>query len=518
MSKAPREAYRVFGLVPSLLLVCWLFLWFSHTVADPDLWGHLRFGEDLLRAGSIIERDSYSYRTEGQRWFNHEWMFEVLAAAIYDSAGSTGLVAAKLLATAFILGACFAHLRRQGLGPYRAIALLALASIPFRLGMGTIRPQIATYVMFLLLLLILNGAANARHFSLWSLPVLFTVWVNLHGGVLAGIAVLGLWIAARVIARVRDTATPVLGRLRTAVFLGSLGVVCCAALVVNPYGIQLPVFLLRTATVPRPEISEWTALGLLSLPGLIYLALIAIGIAGLVATTRRRRPEQVAILSATAVMAVVSNRHYPLFALSLVILAGEHIADVWNRWWPASRPNAMTRGFAFLGLVISLALVVASVPRFGCIRIEPFYFAFPARAVEFVRQSGVRGNMAVPFSWGEYVLWHLGPGTKVSIDGRRETVYSDQVYQQSIDFERGTGSWDAVLKTAPTDLVLVQDGSPTANLLSQTREWTVVYRDSSCLLFARNSYPGRGDLMRRANLAVPDDGRGLCFPGPERGY
>ncbi len=46
------------------------------------------------------------------------------------------------------------------------------------------------------------------------------------------------------------------------------------------------------------------------------------------------------------------------------------------------------------------------------------------RAVALLKQSGAGGNMAVPFDWGEYVLWHLGPAIKVSIDGRRETLYS----------------------------------------------------------------------------------------------
>ena len=29
------------------------------------------------------------------------------------------------------------------------------------------------------------------------------------------------------------------------------------------------------------------------------------------------------------------------------------------------------------------------------------------------------------FNWGEYALWHLGPRLRVSMDGRRETVYTD---------------------------------------------------------------------------------------------
>jgi hypothetical protein len=35
------------------------------------------------------------------------------------------------------------------------------------------------------------------------------------------------------------------------------------------------------------------------------------------------------------------------------------------------------------------------------------------------------GRLFVPFNWGEYAIWHF-PGLRVSLDGRRETVYSDR--------------------------------------------------------------------------------------------
>ena len=44
----------------------------SRTYADTDLWGHLRFGLDMIDAGKIIDADQYSYLSQGQPWINHE--------------------------------------------------------------------------------------------------------------------------------------------------------------------------------------------------------------------------------------------------------------------------------------------------------------------------------------------------------------------------------------------------------------------------------------------------------------
>jgi hypothetical protein len=503
------------------LLASFGLFWFSDTVADPDIWGHVRFGQDILRTGSIVQEDTYSYRTAGQPWIDHEWLSEVIFAGLYDRAGPRGLIVFKVLISLLVLGLCSASLHRRGLGPYGSALLLIVICIPFRLGLGTIRPQMFTYLLFALQLLLIEGAGRGRESGLWALPILFAVWVNLHGGVLAGVGVLILWIAARVVERLRDPTGPPSRRLGAFVRLGLLGAACGCALLLNPYGAGLVRFLLHTATVPRPEVGEWTPLGLISLPGQFYLGLLAIGILGLAGSSRRRRPEIVLIFGAAALLPLIAYRHYPLFALTLVILGGEHIADAADRWRLPRRSGSSPsrRGLAALSLLASLLLLALAPPRLACIRVEPYDFPCPARAVVLLKQSGLRGNLAVPYDWGEYALWHLGPQIKVSMDGRRETAYSDAEYRRSRDFEQGTGVWDALLKAEPsTDLVLAPSASPTTNLLSRTRGWLPVHQDTLCTLFVRAGFPGLSRIVQTPVPSLPDDGAGLCFPGPSRAH
>ena len=44
-----------------LIVIGTIFAFSSRTVADPDLWGHLRFGLDMLNAKEIVQIDPYSY-------------------------------------------------------------------------------------------------------------------------------------------------------------------------------------------------------------------------------------------------------------------------------------------------------------------------------------------------------------------------------------------------------------------------------------------------------------------------
>jgi hypothetical protein len=506
-------------LGPRLVLAGLCTFWFSETIADPDLWGHIRFGQDILNKSALTHTDTYSYRTAGQPWINHEWLSEVIFATIYDGAGTPGLVAFKVLVSLAIIGLADAHLRRCGLACWYSVVLLMLICVPFQLGMGTVRPQIFTYILFLTELLLLARAETGRESCLWALPILFAVWVNLHGGVLAGLGVASVWMLMRgaAILRVPDAATR--NRLVDLGRLGLLGMTCGLALLLNPFGAGLVRFLLRTGTVPRPEITEWTPLGLASLPGVLYLGLVAIGLIGVLGSRRPRRPAPLLIFALTAALPMLANRHYPLFALAMVVLGGEHIGDTANRWLPSGSSSAAASGrYLAVNLAVSAVLIGLAVPRFGCIRIEPFYFGFPARAVALLKQSRIQGNMAVPFDWGEYVIWHLGPAVQVSIDGRRETVYSDERYQQSHDFARGNAAWDRLLTTGPpTDLVLLPNGSPVVAFLSRTPGWLPLYQDSFCVIFAREGFPDLDRIVRTPVPVLPDNGDRLCFPAPADG-
>jgi hypothetical protein len=146
-----------------------------------------------------------------------------------------------------------------------------------------------------------------------------------------------------------------------------------------------------------------------------------------------------------------------------------------------------------------------------CIQIDPPP-AYPARAVGVLRESAARGNLAGMFGWGEYVIWHLGPGVKVSIDGRRETVYSDRVYDENLAFHSGVGDWDAVLRNEATQFALVSKARPTFNLMKLSPGWVAVYEDPSAGIFVRDGSPLADRIRAVTPPAVAHDGAGLCFP------
>jgi hypothetical protein len=162
---------------------------------------------------------------------------------------------------------------------------------------------------------------------------------------------------------------------------------------------------------------------------------------------------------------------------------------------------------AVLLLGPALVLTAMGLPRLRYIQV---FDHFPVRAVALLKASGVSGNLAVEFNWGEYALWHLGPALRVSMDGRRETVYSREVYREAMRFLEGVGAWDDLLKRPETDLVLVGRAVPTFNLLRLSPGWRLVYEDDLAGIFARQD-SALGARIRQTPLP-PENPPFMTFP------
>ena len=137
-----------------LLLVVTAVLIFASTYSDPDLWGHVRFGVDILESREITRVDPYSYVSGDQLWINHEWLAEVIFAAAWLTAGSTGLIVVKLIAGLLTVTLLYRHLLSLNIKHGEA-ALFLLTMGTSYLVIYSVRPQIFTFPLYTITMLII---------------------------------------------------------------------------------------------------------------------------------------------------------------------------------------------------------------------------------------------------------------------------------------------------------------------------------------------------------------------------
>jgi hypothetical protein len=254
----------------------------------------------------------------------------------------------------------------------------------------------------------------------------------------------------------------------------------------------------------------------MSTEGLLYIFFLLVSLIGLIFSRKERSPILIILFACTAISPLIAARHMPLFGLTCAVLTAEHIADVWDRAAPAQNVAGNRVGqsvwFAAASLAVALVVIVVSLRNFQCIRVDGRKAKFPIQAIALLKHSNATGNMAVHFDWGEYALWHLSPGIKVSIDGRRETVYSHRPYTENLLFTSGLGDWDRILKRPETHLALVSKGFPVFNLMKLQPGWTLAYEDPLSGIFVRHGSELEGKLRLVNEAGVSHNGAGLCFP------
>jgi len=491
------------------LATAWRLL--APTVADPDLWGHILFGQRTMSLG-LEREDPFSYLSGGHGWINHEWLSEVAFGFVYDGIGAVGLITLKLVVALLTVGLMYWHLVRRGSDALRSGLLLLPALFIMIPGFATVRPQMFTFLFFCISIIVLHQVETRSMNWIWALPVILTVWINFHGGVLAGAGMMGIWGIARVVeacfAKERREAIIALWRPVAA------GVACLLALFLNPYGWGLPEFLLRTATVPRPDIVEWQSLNVMSVPGFIYLSITIFTAVTLARSPAPRRPALITLLAALVLLPLTAVRHLQLFAIGVPILLADDFAAVWQRKQVPVASGAWEKSIVTgVTLVASVILIVLGAREATCIRIAPERaIAYPVRAVEWLERSGVQGNMATYFDWGEYAIWHLYPDIRVGMDGRRETVYSEEAYQEYLAFQRGTPGWRAVVDNPETDLVLFSKIWPAYQLVDLDPGWDLLYEDVIGGVFVRAGHPITAALRATEPGDLPPTGAGMCVP------
>ncbi|HET9369518.1 MAG TPA: hypothetical protein VFO19_04700, partial [Vicinamibacterales bacterium] len=378
----------------------------TFTIAEADLWGHLRFGLDLLRDRHLPSIDPYSF-TQDRPWINHEWLSELVMAIAYRIGGVAGLVLLKGAMVFATFAIVWGALRDVHLGA-RA-ALMALMYVGTVHATSSFRPQVWTFLFVAVLVRVLAEDRSRRF-----LPLLFVVWVNAHGGWIVGLGVLAAWAGAEAF----------LDR-RTAPRWAMVVAACVLATLVNPYGFGLWRFIRETVGFSR-DIREW--LPLFSNPIDVWApwVIVTIGVIALASTPHRHRLAALAVSAMLAYASFRVMRISSLFLIAAIVALAPAIAHrlpVKLTSLPAPRPRGEGIAVALM-FAASLACAAWAMQRTAaCILITGSWAPSPV-PVRMLMQAPA-GRLVAYFDWGQYAIWHLGPRISVAIDGRRETVYSD---------------------------------------------------------------------------------------------
>ena len=503
---------RWLSIMAQLAVIGAAICYFSFVTADPDLWGHIKFGEDLWESKSFSRTDPYSFTAYGHPWINHEWLSELVFYFIYVYLGDSGLLFGKLgigLVVVLLIRKLCAYRKHDAI----IYAMIMIPAIIIISPGFMIRPQVFSFLFFALYLYLLHLYFIQRKNLLFFLPCLMFFWVNLHGGFLMGLALLFTVVAWKSLSRfVFNDKDSRLGSLWFWFFMTSI------ATLFNPYGYQLLIFLFKTLSLPR-QIGEWNPIRLFDLSYLHFKIMALLFFVIFLTQPRHREGWEVSAIGMVLIASVFHQRHSPFFGIIIAPHLVHRLSilteDIQSRY-----PRLVLTGISKNILLIVLGVLAGYQVYCGfskymlanCrIIVDPN--SYPIAAVEYLKKNNVTGHLLLPMEWGEYAIWKLHPDCKVSIDGRFRTVYPESVIQNHFVPEYDDVGWKNLIEKYPADILLTRQTSFFQNLIENGESWVYTYSDPTAIVFLRNDEKNNEVLQRfKSGRFVQPEPPSIYFP------
>jgi hypothetical protein len=478
-----RKHYRllVIGVVALLALAC--AYPFSLNLVDPDLWGHVRYGQDWLEAGELPRTATHTYTAIGHPWVNHENAAELLFALSYQHIGVYGMLVGKCLLGMAIMSTMAWLAYRQGVPAISAWALLLLVATNLH-AFFPMRPQLLSFALCSISLVCLDAAFPrwpeqrvVRFRWLLPLPMVFVAWVNSHGGFVAGLCIVGAVLLGRMIElMVRDRDAP-WGKV---IGIAAVGLGCVAATLVNPYGIGMHQWLWHAWGGAPPEITEWAPPRPHMPVFWPFVALAAAAAGSLWASQRKRDWVQIIVFALVTWQASLHLRHIAFVAILCGFWLPVHWHSAIRRLRPdrdkplePMRPSRWLQGAMAAGILLGITVQSTTLAR----RLSDFPVLrshYPVDAFQYMVDNRLGGKLACAFNWAQYALAALSPECTVGFDGRFDTCYPQEAIDVHFDFLLG-GSGPRDRRSAVMQ----------AESAKKHPEWSLLYSDSVAELWGR---------------------------------
>jgi hypothetical protein len=482
-------------LTPARLMVLIAFLGLfamaTRVAVDSDTFWHLRAGLWMLENGRLLNFDVFSHTRLNEPWINHSWLSEIMMAAIYRVGGFSGLN----LWTALVVWLAFVFVYRSSdSGPYLKSFALILAAATSGVYWSA-RPQIVS----MLLAAVFNWVLIRFRFHglnrLWLLPLLMVAWVNLHGGFVIGFILLVVTCVGEALTALLAPGPLTLEKMKAPVWVAAAGLLCAAAVMVNPYGPQMLLYPFKTVSIGvlQDYIQEWQSPNFHAREAQVF---IVMWLATFAAVGFGRRPLQATdflLFAAFSALALLAGRNIAVFAVVsapiLVRHADSAIAELQARWprlklHPGSvSPAPLMHGlnWTILALVIVAVLIKVSLPLNPATTRQAIALTAPVGAADFLKTHPYPGRLFNSYNFGGYLTWALYPEMPVYVDGRTD-LYDDAFLTQYLNAYLAGPGWQAELARYGVGIVLVEPGAPIARALMADPHWAVRYLDATAIV------------------------------------
>lgn len=470
---------------------------------DPDLYWHIRLGEELLDGVSIYDagRD-WSFAPVEYTWVSTQWIVELLFAWLENLAGFSGLVAYRTLTTLLTILTLSLVIFRQT-RVWAALVVIGLPVITLII-FAQERPQ---QISFIILPIVgywwLRAVRDGIAPRWWILLPLSAVWANCHGLWIMLPVVLALAFVGRLLDHGRSD--PALRPLAIGTLVSVLGG-CITP--VGPLNLLAPIRFAGTTA----HIKEWEPTNFIYPASYGFSAMVVLMVIAWARGRNRSRTSagsadmrtprsEILFVVAIALLTASASRNICTGVLLLAPVLAWRLSKSFAGPRPRAMPVGLKRVAKPYALVVSgLAVVMAGFVVALSVPIPAG--TAPVGLISEIAHNPLQSRVLNTYNAGGLVLWFARPDVsqsetklgddganhfvQVGIDGRADR-YGAAYIQEYLAMLRGTPGWELSVAQLKPDVALLADDEALVPLL-QSQGWQVKGQEAGYVLLTP---PGR---------------------------
>lgn len=481
-------------------------------ITDIDIGFHLKGGEWMIQNKSFHRYDVFTYTVNRNEYIAMYWLFQIIIYIIYKIFSFSGIVIFNSALIVLIYLLLFLRmLKNTHIGIITIILLISI--FPFELRFS-VRPEIFTYILLILTLLILEEYYYKKRDYLYLLPFINLLWVNSHGLFILGWGVMLSYFLGDLINKKRIDKQ-LLKYTLISIFICLL----------NPYffkGITFPFYLftrLQSGNVFKNVISEFISPWAIRKKELapfvqqaqiyVYYFYSLLTLFLTFITIKKRKIHEIAIILIFFGLSYMAIRNIPLFIIVSLPYSGIFIDEISMKLKRRKiSKKIFLRTYSYLISIPALMITTIFILR---VLSNDYYFSkrtyvhfgtgleefsHPVKATEFLNENKLNGRILNDLNSGSWLIWK-GP-QKVFIDGRLEVMKEKffKEYRMSFDYKEGL---KILIEKYKPDIIFF-DYDVSLKWFLQLRnidEFRMVYCDEKTAIFLRNGYR---DELKSVNL------------------
>jgi len=491
-----RAAFRVLlRLLPSLgdfaFLIPVIFLFGRMNGArtllgDGDTGWHIRTGEWILAHGRVPHQDIFSFTRPGQPWYAWEWLSDVLMGWLHQAGGLQAVLLGAILLLCLTFALLYRLVLRKCENALIAFVLTGIAAAGSSIH-WLARPHLFTMLFLIVFYSILE---EKRMRLLFILPGAAVIWTNLHGGFVIGILLVGVYamgeLAVGLLAprgKDRDLA---FGRSWR---YGLTMAGCIAASLINPYGWNLHLHLIRFLTSPAyfERIAEFASISFRHPLAPFFEVMLFFGLGAAFWSAAQKHFVWSMLLVGFAHLALLSIRNIPLF----MIVAAPAFGQALTEWLKSPGLDSLSRRISAATdgrhwhLAVPAAAAILSIMMYRPAPAPLFQARYDSQAYPEAALAALRpaDRIFTSDTWGGFLIYRRYPA-KVFVDGRSD-FYGPEFEAKYAEISAVRYNWESILFSYGVDTVLLAVDAPLSSALKGSPNWQTLYDDGISIVFHR---------------------------------